>query len=91
MDATWSGPEPGRLVAAPLDSLTAIHDRRSGQTHLVAEPIPQVLSTLELGPATAAGLLERLAALYALEGDERGALIVERLEELAALGLVERR
>ena len=64
--------------------MTAIYDRRSGQTHLVADPVPALLDALADGEADA----DMLAARLGLTGDERGVL-VERLGELRAVGLVE--
>ena len=88
----WRAPEPGRLSVAPLDLLTALYDRASGQTHLLSEPMPQILDALAQGEATAAQLADRLADRFDLsaEGDVH-AVIADRLAELAALGLVERR
>jgi PqqD family protein of HPr-rel-A system len=70
----------------PLDSLTALYHRRSGVTHLVAEPVPEILAALSDGPANAAELLARLAATYGIEGDLGG--LTARLAELEAVGLV---
>lgn len=90
--ARWHAPVPDRLNVEPLDSLTALFDRASGQTHLLAAPSPEILAVLSDAPATAAELVERLAARFDLsvEGDAL-AVIVARLDELAALGLVEAR
>jgi PqqD family protein of HPr-rel-A system len=73
-----------------LDSLTALYDRRSGQTHLLAAPLPEILSVLDAGPATTADLLARLAGAFDLEaaGEDPAAVLDARLAELAALGLV---
>lgn len=75
------------LAITPFDTLDALYDRRSGLTHLVAEPIPAILTALADGPASEAELIERLAATFDIEGDT-GALSA-RLTELVALGLVE--
>ncbi|MGC6401741.1 HPr-rel-A system PqqD family peptide chaperone [Sphingomonas sp. FW199] len=80
---------PETLLTVPLDALTAIHDRRSGQTHLVAAPVPELLEALGDGALDAAALLARLAEQFDLvDGD--AAALAERLEELTATGLVER-
>jgi PqqD family protein of HPr-rel-A system len=73
------------LRIVPLDSLTAIYHRRSGQTHVVAEPVPEILAALAEGEADVPTLLARLG----LAGDPDGALTA-RLEELVATGLVSR-
>ena len=89
-EAIWHAPPPERLIAHPLDSLTALFDRASGQTHLLAAPSPEILTALAAGPATAAELVARLSATFDLsaEGDTVS-VIAARLHELAALGLVE--
>jgi PqqD family protein of HPr-rel-A system len=87
-DRLWRIVPAQRRLAVPLDSLTALYDRGSGQTHLLASPLPEILDALEAGPADAAGLATRLAARFDLDADDAGSAISARLEELAALGLV---
>ena len=88
----WRAPEPDRLSIVPLDGLTALYDRASGQTHLLADPMPQIPDALAQAPASAAQLADRLAANFDLSADgDVQAVIADRLAELAALGLVERR
>ena len=93
--ARWRAPDAARLNAAPLDSLTALYDRASGQTHLIGAPIPEILSTLADGVMTARQLTDALAQRFDLAGDgdalahDALALVEERLAEMAALGLVE--
>lgn len=72
---------PDCLRIVPLDSLTAIYHRRSGQTHVVAEPMPEVLAALQAGAADAGTLAERLGV------DDVDALTA-RLDELREIGLV---
>ena len=78
----FAGPLERSLIHVRLDAVTAIYDRRSGMTHLVAAPVPEVLRALGDGEADADELAQRLDAV-----DERDALI-ERLHELVATGLV---
>ncbi len=78
-------PPAGRL-AVPLDALVAVYHRRSGTTHLLASPSPELLDALADGPADAATLRARLAARYDLEGDG-SAMIDARMEELMLAGL----
>jgi PqqD family protein of HPr-rel-A system len=73
--------------AVTLDGLSAIYHRASGATHVVAEPVPQILTALGSDRLTMAELLARLGADYDLGSDAEAALTA-RLEELAALGLV---
>ena len=79
-------PAARRLV--PLDALDLIYHLPSGQTHLVGEPVPQMLAALEAGPADAATLVARLAAAHEFDPEGAVAVIAARLEELEAIGLV---
>jgi PqqD family protein of HPr-rel-A system len=83
-------PADQRLVE-PLDAMTLIYQRRSGITHMVAEPVPEILAAMGEDVIDAAALVARLAELFDL-GDAEDAenVIAARLEELAELGLVER-
>jgi PqqD family protein of HPr-rel-A system len=72
-------PDCVRIV--PLDSLTAIYHRRSGQTHIVAEPMPEILAALQQGDADLATLATNLGV------DDLNALAA-RLDELTEIGLV---
>ncbi|MBH9536489.1 HPr-rel-A system PqqD family peptide chaperone [Novosphingopyxis sp. YJ-S2-01] len=78
------------LVWHPLEALTLVYDRRSGITHIVVEPVPEIMEAMGDAPASAADLAERLSARFDLEGDA-ASLIGARLTELAALGLIERK
>jgi PqqD family protein of HPr-rel-A system len=81
----------GALIIEPLDLLTLIYQRRSGITHMVSEPVPQMLRAMGADAVDAATLTLRLSADFDVrEGDAAIAVIAERLEELAELGLVER-
>ncbi|MET0361279.1 MAG: HPr-rel-A system PqqD family peptide chaperone [Sphingobium sp.] len=74
--------------------MVLIYHRRSGITHMVSEPVPQILEALDaIGPADARAVARHLAGRFDLEADDGGsveAVIAARLEELAALGLVYR-
>lgn len=87
----WHGPPAGRLRLEALDPLVAAYDRASGQTHLLLAPMPEILGVLEAGPADAPAIEAALQREHGLEpGPDNRALLLARLEELAALGLVER-
>ena len=75
------------MVAVALEPFVALYDRRSGQTHLLAEPAPQLLDLLAAGPLSLADLRARLAAAYDLPDLTDDALSA-RLAELVAAGLV---
>lgn len=73
-----------------LDELTAVFDRRSGQTHLLASPLPEMLGALGTGEWTLAAFAALLASEFEMAGEDgTAARIEQRLAELAALGLVE--
>lgn len=73
------------LKRVALDELTAFYDRRSGMTHLLASPLPELIDALAEGEADEAALLERLG--IADPDDEDRAGLRARLEELALVGL----
>ena len=82
---------PGQYRIVTFDGLAAIYHRRSGQTHIVSEPLPEILSALEDGPLTPEGLLARLSvdAAISVESDP-GDELAARIAELEAIGLVRR-
>lgn len=86
----WRAAPAERRVTVVLDSLTAVYNRASAQTHLLASPLPEILAALDVGPADAETLAARLARSFDVEAVDAEASIVARLEELAALGLVSR-
>lgn len=77
------------LRIVPLDVLTAIYHRASGQTHIVEAPVPEILAALGDEVLDVNAILDRLARDYALVDPDTAAL-ADRLEELAAAGLVTR-
>ncbi|HEX7695455.1 MAG TPA: HPr-rel-A system PqqD family peptide chaperone [Sphingomonas sp.] len=90
MVPTYRSASPDSLVIVPIDLLTAIYHRNSGQTHLMAAPAPEILAALGQGPLDAGALLAKLQADYELVEADAAALAA-RLDELVATGLVERR
>ena len=75
------------LTTVALDGLSLVYHARSGATHIVAPPAPEILEALTDGPADAAELLRRLREKYEFDGDEA---IHARLGELEEAGLVRR-
>ena len=73
--------------AAPLDAFTAVYHRRSGITHLLTEPAPQILAILGEAGLSLDALIDRLAGDFDLADATRPALAA-RLDELVAAGLV---
>lgn len=90
-DPVYRAAPPGSLRVEPLGELTAIFDRRSMQTHLVVSPMPEILAAMGVDDCGAATLAARLAERFDIDGDDAVQLILaERLDELAAMGLVAR-
>jgi PqqD family protein of HPr-rel-A system len=88
-DPAYRAAPADALRIEPLGELTAIFDRRSMQTHIVAAPLPEMLATMGEELCNAATLARRLEAAFDLggAGDVR-ARVAERLAELEAMGLV---
>ena len=80
-------PETLRIV--PLDALTLVYHRASGITHVVDSPVPEILETLAAESLGVPELLTRLGEHFDLVDADVNALAA-RLDELAAVGLVER-
>lgn len=90
MATLYRAASPDSLIVVPIDLLTAIYHRASGQTHLMASPAPEILEALAEAPLDAAALLAKLRADYDLV-DADPAALAARLDELVETGLVERR
>jgi PqqD family protein of HPr-rel-A system len=90
MATLYRAASPDSLIVVPVDLLTAIYHRASGQTHLMASPAPEILEALADAPLDAAALLTKLRGDYDLVDADPAALIA-RLDELVETGLVERR
>lgn len=82
--------EPHALLMVPLDSMTAIFHRRSGITHIVADPVPQILNVIGSQTMSVEEMCQRLQTIFDVEGDDAAAIIGERVKEMARLGLLER-
>jgi PqqD family protein of HPr-rel-A system len=74
-------------VAVALEPFTAIFHRRSGTTHLLVEPAPQLLEALAGRTLTVAALRELLTARYDLP-DASDEALKARLAELVDAGLI---
>lgn len=88
---------PGHAIKrVRLGGLEAIYHAPSGITHLLAQPVPELLDALdEAGDGrfvTSAEMAVRIAERFDLVGDDPQEapeqVLAERLAELAALGLV---
>jgi PqqD family protein of HPr-rel-A system len=76
------------LRTVELEGLTLLYHRRSGLTHILAPPAPQILAALAAGPAEAAEIVARIGADFEVEAEDPAAAITARLAELEAAGLV---
>lgn len=78
------------LLSCALEDLTLLYHRRSGQTHMVISPVPELLDLMADGtPVTAHIMHDRLTQDFDLgPTDEAIAEIATHLDALAALGLV---
>ena len=93
MPGGYQAEAASQLLIHPIDELTLIYHRPSGITHVVASPIPEILAVMGRDTLQVAQILARLAFTYDLEAEETeslDAVLGARLEEMAALGLVER-
>lgn len=84
----YAADPPEALSFVELEGLTLLYHRRSGLTHILAPPAPQILAALAAGPSDAAGIVERIGADFEVEADDPAAAIAARLAELEAAGLV---
>jgi PqqD family protein of HPr-rel-A system len=81
--------EPEALLEKTLDGFTLIYHRRSGQTHFLASPMPEILDALGKGPGRVADVHDRLAGEFDLGArDAAQAVLTEHIDALVALGLV---
>jgi PqqD family protein of HPr-rel-A system len=75
--------------ATDVEGMTLFYHRASGVTHLLASPLPEMLTLLREVPSCATTLAERLCHRLAIPCDEEAITVVtERLAELDAIGLV---
>ncbi len=83
--------DPKPLVRTlELDGLSALFHRRSGTTHILAAPAPQILEVLAEQGGDRDEILERMAERFELEAEDAAVSIEARLAELEAAGLVRR-
>lgn len=75
-------------ILRSLDDVTLVYHRRSGQTHIVVSPVPEILAALTVDTCDPAEIVARLSHDYDL-GDPHEALaaVKTHLDEMVALGL----
>lgn len=82
---------PEALLTQPLDALTLLYHRPSGQTHMVMSPVPEILDALRGGAADAEMLYARLSRAFDPgPAEEAIPAIAAHLEEMMRLGVVRR-
>jgi PqqD family protein of HPr-rel-A system len=79
-----------RAVTAELEGLTLLFDARSGQTHILAPPAPEILAALAGRAGDSDEVLDRIRERFEPAADDPAAAIAARLAELEAAGLVRR-
>ncbi|HEU0134086.1 MAG TPA: HPr-rel-A system PqqD family peptide chaperone [Allosphingosinicella sp.] len=84
----YTADPPETMRRVELEGLVLLYHRRSGLTHFLAPPAPQILDALATGPASAAEIAARIARAFDIESDDSEAAIAARLSELEAAGLV---
>ncbi|MFC4292650.1 HPr-rel-A system PqqD family peptide chaperone [Sphingorhabdus arenilitoris] len=90
LDQKYRAEKSEDIIIHPLDVMTLIYQRRSGITHIVADPVPQILEAMAGEAMTASELMAKLSGSFDMDGgDDVQIILSERLEELASLGLVE--
>jgi PqqD family protein of HPr-rel-A system len=76
-------------LITPLDELTIIYHRASGMTHIVGDPVPQIVSALHAEPLALEGILAALQREHDLVIDERAVTTLQaRIDELLISGLI---
>ncbi|MEP3227412.1 MAG: HPr-rel-A system PqqD family peptide chaperone [Parasphingorhabdus sp.] len=90
MSQYYCAADPNGLIQHELDSMTLIFQKSSGITHMVADPVPAILEVMREDIVRPEDIVRRLTDQFDLqdEGDSE-AIVLARLTELCALGLVE--
>jgi PqqD family protein of HPr-rel-A system len=69
----FAAPSSKTLIVTPLEGLTALYHSPSGQTHVVAEPVPEILAALAGTPLSLDDLMNAMG-LGADDEDVRAGL-----------------
>lgn len=84
----YAADPPETMPMAEFEGLTLLYHRKSGLTHFLAPPAPQILGALAAGPASAAEIAARMGESFEIESEDPAAAVAARLAELEAAGLV---
>lgn len=91
MSARYRAEDAANLIQRSCGEVQAIYHRPSGQTHIVASPVPEILDAMGADCLEVGALHDRLAARFDLgTPNEAFAELVHHLEVMDALGLVYR-
>jgi PqqD family protein of HPr-rel-A system len=84
----YAADPPEAVRNVEMEGLTLLYHRRSGLTHFLAPPAPQILAALAHGPASASEIAARMGETFEIDSEDPAAAIAARLAELEAAGLV---
>ena len=91
MTDTYRAAAEDDLIWHRLDSMTVLFHRSSGITHMLADPVPAIFEVMGDAPLTVAEIASRLDAQFDIDANVNAEdIVLARLEELSALGLVSR-
>ncbi|MEP2988721.1 MAG: HPr-rel-A system PqqD family peptide chaperone [Parasphingorhabdus sp.] len=91
MSQQFRAANPEEIILHMLDMMTLVFHRPSGLTHIVADPVPAILEVMQGGASTPSQIIAALENSFDLEeGADVENVVLARLDELYALGLVER-
>ena len=91
MKPTYRAAPREDLIWHDLDSMTLLYHRPSGITHMLADPAPAIIDIMDGTALAVSEIATRLSAMFDIEaGVATEDIILARLDELAALGLVTR-
>lgn len=88
--------DAGNLLLQHLDYMALLYDRRSGITHIIAQPAPQIIEALGhniLQPAQIEKILNKEYDIQSFEDDNIDSfedIIIARLDEFVDLGIAEK-
>jgi len=85
--ALFSADPADGFKIVPLDGLTALYHRRSGMTHVLAEPAPEIIRALAGQTLDVAVLASALGVDWS---PDNASALIARLDELCEAGLVSR-
>lgn len=90
MSQLYQAANSNHLILHSLDSMSLVFHKTSGITHMVANPVPAILEVMASRPMSATTIAEKLSITFdVVDAVDVEEVVVARLKELCALGLVE--